>query len=290
MFGLQLRTTVIAMFLWSSTVGLTLNPEDRHESIGTPIASDDSGLSEEVHAAYANGTRHQILFQEAQGNEVKHPAQGNSIDLLGAWNTELGSKLFVKFTPYNNSISNEVIRDLEQSIHDNPSLKNVTDLEYISHSTWNNLLFQLANSSKSAPPTLDVSEFAHTANVTVTLTDKAHGTKPGRNGETVVEFNDKGEITRATITIYEASTLYAEGLLGAVFNHELGHALGLGHSGKLESVMYPSLVITENDNGENIAIGNIGTCELAGLTQLYAIVDNDHGSTGAPKIDSLECD
>ena len=72
-------------------------------------------------------------------------------------------------------------------------------------------------------------------------------------------------IVFANTTIFDSDNLSRENLLLPVTLHELGHALGLGHSTNKFSIMYPTLQVRGK-----ISIGEIGTCEYSAIQALYA--------------------
>jgi hypothetical protein len=72
------------------------------------------------------------------------------------------------------------------------------------------------------------------------------------------------EIVSVEIHIYQSYQSYQEGILGPVLRHELGHALGLGHSTSMTSIMYSRVVIV-NDK----VIGAIGECESDAVEMAY---------------------
>jgi predicted Zn-dependent protease len=134
---------------------------------------------------------------------------------------------------------------------------NITEHEY---ERWNDLLASTVDGKEL--PTLSYDASAH-PDIVIRLTDEPH--QNGRvRAETMLDL-DKREIRSTEIVIYNAGGLYRDGEFVAVLQHELGHAIGLGHSNYVGSIMYPSLVIINEE-----IVGEISGCEAEGVKLAYS--------------------
>ncbi len=84
-------------------------------------------------------------------------------------------------------------------------------------------------------------------------------------GETLFRFNDLGDIQEATITIltvnpFNGAPLNSDGECASICIHEVGHALGLGHSPKIADIMYFCTSTFQN---------GLSTRDKATLSKLY---------------------
>jgi hypothetical protein len=177
-----------------------------------------------------------------------------TIDVIGHWEKKGALTVQVEDSGAKNY---EEMEDIVEGLLSGNA--NITEHEY---ERWNDLLFSTVDGKEL--PTLSYDASAD-PDIVIRLTDEPH--QNGRvRAETMLDLDER-EIRSTEIVIYSAGNLYRDGEFVAVLQHELGHAIGLGHSNYVGSIMYPSLVIINEE-----IVGEISGCEAEGVKFAYSTV------------------
>ena len=152
-------------------------------------------------------------------------------------------------------------------VEESPLAANYTDAVIKAIKTWNDTLRTFASHS----------EYSYLSNVTLKLTNsddadvKIRFTDEGRfkiGGETLPSFKEDKIFKNIAVTV-RVGPGYTHEIVYAVTLHELGHALGLGHTNIPEDLMYPVLT------GWALRSVGISTLDLYGVAQIFGWLPNN---------------
>lgn len=138
-----------------------------------------------------------------------------------------------------------------------------TNSTHISYSRWPDLLAGLKTESKNVPYMQLIEADRENADIKVFMEAEPH---PANKVGSAKILRDKAtlEIAYAEVHIYSTYDLHRDGILESVLKHELGHALGVGHSTAEVSIMHSPIVIADGT-----VLGGIGQCEAEAVSSLY---------------------
>lgn len=197
------------------------------------------------------GSQYQVsnLGTISSGGYLIQNLRGDTIDTWLSWRLVSGSTMHVGVIngasfPEKIPLIKEVVES-EESIQIDDSLlhkgpKGSTSTYYVG---WQGALKQAAAKPTQfyIPTKLEVVDSTKgEGEITIILTDDKSA--DGYSGYTKSIADDsQNQILKSTITIYDVGSLN-DGQFEAILRHELGHALGLGHSTAPEELMAPTIV------------------------------------------------
>jgi hypothetical protein len=214
-----------------------------------------------------------------EGQNVQGSIAQNQTTILvvkSYWNKES-----VKVALFTNDMdplmSDQIIRNVTREIafinyqsdeeNQTSSTENTTTVTPLVYDSWVRLLQTMQTRQGVNLPTMNIvsdEAASQNADIKIFFEGKPHPEGSALGMTTAMYDGQTLEIVSADIHIYRSYQSYQEGILGAILRHELGHALGLGHSTDMTSIMYKRVVI-KND----VVIGVIGQCESDALEMAY---------------------
>ena len=187
----------------------------------------------------------------------------NDIQINGVWAKEF---VTVSIKSDNLKYSSEIETIARQAINGPIPYYNLTGWHIVFHT-------MLSTAGRSSTHLILPDDNTSAADISIKFTnDRSAEGNRAIAGVSTIDIAPNGTINRAQLTIYDSDSFHEQGILVPIVIHELGHALGLGHSTNYNSIMYPNLV-TRN----NIVGGDISICEIAALNALYVVHQNVTG-------------
>lgn len=184
-----------------------------------------------------------------------------TIYLNGHW-----GKSTVTVSFFSRGMPQSEFEEVAESLRSSLEATDETQLERNSTSlygTWPDLLRTLFEQSENVPALQLVRPNSEGADIKVFLESGPH--PEGKLGSAKIG-RDKAtfEILFAEVRIYSSYDLYTGGFVKSIFEHEMGHAIGLGHAGLESSIMHTPMIIVDNT-----PYGEIRNCEFRGTSSLY---------------------
>jgi len=123
---------------------------------------------------------------------------------------------------------------------------------------WNEGIKEISKSFGVQVPTLEIQyKLERTEAITIHLSEKTNS--QGYNGYTNLFYDANGNIEKALVTIYNTDELNKI-QLESIIRHELGHALGLGHTNVENDLMQANI---------NMNFNAISLLDLQALAHVY---------------------
>lgn len=198
---------------------------------------------------------------------VTENLKGDTIDTWKSWNIVPGTTLTVNIV---NSalLDNEKIQIIKETITSSETLiiddslthkgpKGTSSTYYLGWSGSLNDAAELYSTKYPIPNSFDIIESGRgEGDIIINLSNLKDGDGYAGYTKSIVDGN---EILKSHITIFDVQNL-SESQLSTIALHEMGHALGLGHSTAPEDLMYP--VIETN-------FPYISECDVSAIVALY---------------------
>lgn len=195
-----------------------------------------------------------------------------SIILRGYWNRDVVT-LSVQYLPdVPESLRVESLERIRAALALPPAAPppNYAEAAALRYSSWNELLSHLRSESDKVPLLAYTDDFER-ADIKLYLTNEPH--PEGKIGFTRLYLDRiTKEIISAEVRGFGLNNLVANNINSVAPQHGIGHALGLGHSDLVESVMYPEVFAVDG-----VAIGKLGACEASGMKAMY--IEGKFGET-----------
>lgn len=161
--------------------------------------------------------------------------RNDSIETIGFWDEETIDVTLMKNTYTNNDRIEQVTKAVTSqefyNIEDNLMHKDRPGVFSPYYLGWQGAL----DNSNSTLKNLNFDVSRGGGDIIISLTTQSH--PDGFSGKTWPLFYD-GKIVKANITIYDVDKL-SNAMLYTIVLHEMGHALGIGHTTADEELMYP---------------------------------------------------
>jgi len=169
------------------------------------------------------------------GTATVHGLMNDTIDTWWAWDKEIVNVTLVSaYTIDQLEVITEAVTSTEfYSIEDNLMHKDRPGIYSPYYLGWQGAL----NNVNATTPQLNF-QVGTSGDIVIELTNVQH--PKGYSGYTTQVSDKDGKVSRVQITIFEANKISNNSLYTIVL-HEMGHALGIGHTTADEDLMHPQI-------------------------------------------------